>query len=175
METHNGASASTNVADGVVVGAAAATVFAAGGALEGAAPPGEAVTVELEDAATGVAGRACIVGATDGWRGRRRAWMRRSRGRLGRVAAFLDRVGGLYGNAAQTRFRLHIPLHPEVPFLTPGRAPRVPHYPEIQPVFATVSNHGHTVVEVQSTLPCEYTLSRIQYLQVKKPCFYVGI
>lgn len=66
METHNGASASTNVADGVVVGAAAATVFAAGGALEGAAPPREAVTEELENAATGVAGRACTDGEGGG-------------------------------------------------------------------------------------------------------------
>lgn len=140
--------------------AAAAVVLAASGPLEGAAAPLEAHADELEEAAAGVACRAGVVGAALGGSTWRRDRGRRRWGAGGRVGALLDRVRGFDCNSTQAGFRLNVPLHPEVALLPPGTAPRVPHNPIVQPVFGSIPDHIHTVVQVQATLPCEYTLKR---------------
>lgn len=186
MRTHDGAGAGIYVADGVVMGAAAAVVLAARGALEGAAAPVEAHAKELKEAAARIARWAGVVLAADGggrhgcWRGWR-GWAR-----VRWVRPLLDRVRRLHCNSTQPCLRLYIPLHSQVPCLPPSRAPRVPHDPVVHPIFGTVTNRIHAVVQVQATLPCEDPLSnkkeknkissnisRVSLHQYTFPCMYI--
>lgn len=132
-----------NIADGVLVRAAAVVIIAAGGALEWAAAPGVAVFAILVDAAAGGAIGASVVVVADGGR---RGWGRRSRAGVRGVLALLQRVGWLNGNAALATARLDVALHTDVAGLTPALAPRVPHDPVVLAILCAVPNSSDAVI-----------------------------
>lgn len=119
--THHPASPSLDIADGVVMGAAAVMVSTAGGRFKRAASPRKAVVVVLKQAAACGALRAGIVSITDNIRlirgGRGRAW-------VGRILASLDWIRGLHGNATLASVgAVQIPLDLHISILSPAFAP----------------------------------------------------
>lgn len=147
-----------NVADGIVMRAAAVMVITAGGTLERAASPWKAIVCVLIDTAASVALRAGVIAITDSW-GLYRRWWRGAR--VGGILAFLDRVRGLHcyttfagGSACQ------IALHPDIPFLSPAWTPWVPHNPVINTIFCAISNSSNSMVQCCPAFSREYTLMR---------------
>lgn len=109
------------VADGVVMRAAAEVVVAAGGGLHGAASPVEAVAAVLVGAAACVSLRTRKVFVTHdgGIDGRRRGgtWIRR-------VGAGLDRIRGLYSYATLAGSCIgYVTLKLDVAIFTPALSP----------------------------------------------------
>jgi len=102
------------------MGAAAVVIVTAGGALERAAAPGEAVLAILVDAAAGGALRARVVVVADAglWGGRRRG-----RARVRGVGALLQGVRWFNGDTALAAGRLDVALHPDVTGLAPAATP----------------------------------------------------
>lgn len=111
---------SLDIANRVVMGAAAVVVFAAGGGLQGAASPGKAIATILIDTTAGGVRWASVVVVTNGW------WThRRGRGwtRVGWVLTILYGVRCFHGNTALTGGSVQVSLHPDVTSLSPVSPP----------------------------------------------------
>jgi hypothetical protein len=118
--SYNQAGSFINVADWVIMWAAAIMVITAGGTLEWAASPCKAILSILKDAAASTAIRAGKVIITHG---RRFYWRWRRWTRIGGILAFLDRVRGFYCNSTFSCWTCNVSLHSDIAALSPALAP----------------------------------------------------
>lgn len=101
--------------------AATVMVITAGGTLKWAASPRKAKVSILVSTAAGVALSAGVIAITDSW-GLYWRWWRWAG--VGRILAFLDRVGGLHCNSTFASCRANqIALHLKIAFLSPASTP----------------------------------------------------
>ncbi len=154
--THLGTEANVQPAHGVLLGAAVTMVVAARSTLQRAATPSEAELTHSDRAAASGTLIALVRLVAD--LGRRR-WSRRAWWSRIRIWAKLERVRWLNGNPADTILALHVPLHADVPLLSPVGSPGVLHDPEWAPdIIHTVANCKHTMVKLRATLIVKHTL-----------------
>ena len=144
-----------NIADRVVMRAAAVVVIAAGSSLERAASPCKAILSIIKDAATSAAIRAGKVIITHRWRFH---WRWRRWTGIGGVLAFLDRVRGFDCNSTFSSWAGNVSLHSDIAALPPALAPRVPHNPVVFTLFSSVTHSGNTMVQIYPTFSSKYAL-----------------
>ncbi len=128
----------------------------------GAAAPGEAEVGQGHEAAAGSASLALVaavahLGGGGGGVRLRRVGLRTGGGSRIRTT-LLDGERRLHGDAALTVRLVLVHLQLDVAVVSPVRAPRVLHYPEVRAVLMAITDNEYAVVEVGAAVVVEHAV-----------------
>lgn len=143
MDSYHQTCSSSNIADGIVMRAAAIMVFAAGGRFKRAASPGEAVAAVFIDTTARAALRAGVVVVANCWG---LYWGRRRWGGFWWVLAFLYRIGCFHSNSTFACGCIDVTLHSHKTILPPVLSPGVLNNPVILSFISAIAHCCHTMI-----------------------------